>query len=332
MKVIRYEEYGPPAVLQAAEAPEPRLGAGEMLVELRAATVNYGDLLARDLLERGRATFNMPWPFWLAARQQLGWQRPKRGVLGSEYSGVVRDAGEGAPFHAGEEVFGYLGMGMGAYAEFVHVPAGATVARKPAGLSHEEAASLAYGGVVARQLLDRTRHGADGPVLVIGASGAIGRALTSFLASDAVQVDAVGSLRSRSVAHDLGAALLWEYRSDWALGLEPGRYAAVYDVLGRAPYDAVRRALRPDGRLVYVSFKMSHLRRAAWSRLLGGPHVQCVLTTPGGADLWEVAAAVERGALRTAVGHTFPLSEAARAHAFVEDGLSSGAVVLQADA
>ncbi len=327
MKVIRHAEYGPPAVLQAAEATEPRLGPGDMLVEVRATTVNYGDLFARDLLNRGAAAFNMPWPFWLAARQQCGWRRPRSGVLGSEYSGVVREAREGAPFRAGEEVFGYLGMGMGAYAEFVDVPVGATVARKPSAVSHEEAASIAYGGVVARQLLDRSPRASEGPVLVIGASGSIGRALTSFLVSEGVEVDAVGSLRSRAVAHELGAALLWDYRSDWAPGLEAGRYAAVYDVLGRSPFEAVRRALRPDGRLVYVSFKGQQLRRAALSRAVGGPRVQCLLTAPGGADLWEVAAALE---LRTAVGQVLPLSEAADAHAFAESGHSQGALVLRA--
>ncbi len=156
MKAIMFTEYGTPDVLKMKEVAKPTPKDNEILVKVHATPVNYGDLLARNFGNLTPSEFNMPAPLYLPSRMAFGWNKPKINILGSELAGEVEAVGKDVTkFKAGDQVFAYLGMNMGANAEYVCIPETGTVALKPVNLSYEEAATLPYGAIMATSLLGK---------------------------------------------------------------------------------------------------------------------------------------------------------------------------------
>ena len=120
MKAIVYHEYGAPDVLRLEELPKPMQKDDEVLIKVCATPVNYGDLVARNFKNLSAREFNMPLPLLLPTRLYFGLSKPKINILGSEFAGEVEAVGKDVVrFMAGDQVMGYLGQGMGAYAEYV---------------------------------------------------------------------------------------------------------------------------------------------------------------------------------------------------------------------
>ena len=123
MKVIEFTAYGPPEVLQLKEVEKPVPKDKEVRIKVHATSVNYGDLVARNFKAVTPRKFNMPLLFWFFGKMYFGFSKPKITILGSEFSGVVDSVGKDVrSFQPGDPVFGYLGQGMGAYAEYICVP------------------------------------------------------------------------------------------------------------------------------------------------------------------------------------------------------------------
>ena len=175
MKAIAFTEYGSPDVLKIKEVTKPTPKDNEILVRVYATSVNFGDLMARNFGNITPSEFNMPAPLYLPSRMAFGWNKPKVNVLGSELAGEVEAAGRDVTkFKVGDQVFAYLGMNMGANAEYVCIPESGTVALKPSNLTYEEAVTLPYGAIMATSLLKLANLQSGYKVLVNGASGGIG--------------------------------------------------------------------------------------------------------------------------------------------------------------
>ncbi len=132
MKAIVYTEYGSPDVLQLKEVAKPAPKENEILIKVHAASVTYGDLLARNFKAVTSKTFNMPGIFLLPARMAFGVSKPKINVLGAEMAGEVEAVGRDvARFKKGDQVFGSPGTKMGGHAEYSCVPENGALAIKP---------------------------------------------------------------------------------------------------------------------------------------------------------------------------------------------------------
>lgn len=154
MKALIYETYGPPEVLKLVEIEKPFPKKNEILIRNHAASVNYGDIIARNFKDVTPGKFNMPILFWIMARVFFGFSKPKVKILGSEYSGEVEAVGEAVTrFKIDDKIFGYRGQSMGAYAEYLVVPEDSVVALKPKNISYEEAAAIPSGSMVALFIL-----------------------------------------------------------------------------------------------------------------------------------------------------------------------------------
>ncbi|MCK7518604.1 MAG: NAD(P)-dependent alcohol dehydrogenase [Ignavibacteriales bacterium] len=192
-KAIVYAQFGSPDVLRLEEVPRPEPRRGEILVRVRAAGVNFGDLMARSFRSVTPRGFNMPFLFWLFAKTAIGWRKPRIRVLGNEFAGDVVAAGRDVErFKPGDPVFGYVGERFGARAEFL-LPAGkrSRGSHKPAGLSYEEAAVIPYGALMASSLLRRADLRPGRRILVNGASGGIGSAAVQIAKHLGADVTAV---------------------------------------------------------------------------------------------------------------------------------------------
>lgn len=329
MKAIVYAEYGAPEVLHVEELEKPSPKDNEILIRVHAASVNYGDLTARNFKNIGAGQFNMPGFLLFPAKVAFGLRRPKKQVLGSELSGVVEAVGQKvSKFKPGDEVFAYRGMDMGANAEYLCMPEDKAVALKPAGLSHAEAASLPYGGIMALGLLRSANIQPEQKVLIVGASGGIGSMAVQLAKYYGAEVTAVCSAPGAEYVRSLGADYVIDYTlEDFTQnGIQ---YDLIFDVLGRTSFARCKRSLTPSGRLVYVSFKMKQLAQMVWTSLFGGQKVICAMAADSPKDLLLIKSLAEAGKVKAIVDKTFPSGQAAEAHSYLEKGGQKGKVVIQ---
>ncbi len=242
MQQVRVERYGPPEAIAIADAPVPRPGRGEVVVRVEAAGVNSGDARMRS----GR----FPTGFGPLARLAIGLRGPRAGVLGSTFSGVVAEVGDGVDELArGDEVAGMTGVRVGCHAEFAVVPAGAAV-RKPAALGHSDAAGVLFGGTTALHFLrDRAAMPRGATVLVNGASGSVGSAAVQIAIILGGTVTAVCSEANRELVTRLGAQRWIDYTRTPIEAIDE-RFDVVFDAVGNLSRPDGLRLRAPGGALV----------------------------------------------------------------------------------
>ncbi len=320
MRAIVQTGYGAPDVLTLRELPRPTPARGEVLIEVRAASVTSADSRLRAM--------RLPSGFGLIGRLIFGVFGPRRAIPGVELAGVVVAVGPDVRrFSMGDSVFGLSSARMGAHAEYVALPERSPLASMPPGLTFEDAAALAFGGLTMRSFYRRASLTAGERVLVNGASGAVGVAAVQLARLAGAHVTAVCSARNAELARSLGAERVIDYALEDFAEAEAA-WDVVVDTVGNAPYPRVRRALRPGGRLLAVVATLGQILRSpfvdrrARHRVVAGPGEERV------EDLEALAALVERGEYRAVIDRTYPLEEIAAAHALVDGGHKRGSVVL----
>ncbi len=325
MKAIVMNEFGGPEVLHLGEIAKPTPTDSQVLIRVRATSVNIGDLMARNFKQVTPSSFNMIFPFWLIAKVSFGLQKPNIHVLGSEFSGVVEGIGkEVKRFKVGDEVFGYLGPTMGAYAEYICLPENGTLAIKPANLTHPEAAVISYGAIMALHLLRAMNIQPGQKVLINGASGGIGSAAVQVAKYYGAEVTGVCGTPRLEFVKSLGADHVIDYtREDFTRNGET--YDLIVDILGRCNYTHCKGSLKVDGRILYASFKMKHLFEMMTT---GRKKIVCAIAPGNREDLESVKALIEDGKLKTVIDRNFPMAQAAEAHHYVENGMKKGNVAI----
>ena len=329
MKAIVYAEYGPPDVLKLKEVEKPVPRDNEILVRIHATPVSFGDKLVRNLKEITPGKFHMPFLFWLIAKLYFGFRKPRITILGSEFAGEIEAVGKDVKrFKKGDQVFGYRGQSMGAYAEYLCMPENGVVAIKPADMSYEEAAAVPYGAIMALNLLRKVDLRPGQKVLVNGASGGIGPFVVQLAkAHFGSNVTGVCSTPRLEYVKSLGAERVIDYtRENFTDGDET--YDFIFDILGKSSFSKVKRTLKPNGRCILVSFKMKQLLQMLWTSLLGGKNVICALSSEKAEDLVFIKELIEAGKIKAVIDKCYPLAQAAEAHRYVDQGHKKGSVVI----
>jgi NADPH:quinone reductase-like Zn-dependent oxidoreductase len=300
-------------VVRVRDVADPVAGKGQVLVRVRATTMNSGDARIRG------ASF--PPGFAAPARLALGLRGPRRSVLGVVYSGVVEAVGAGvAGVSVGDEVCGMTGARMGAHAELAAVRAD-RLTPKPAGVDHADAAAILFGGSTARQFLgDLAAPGRR--VLVNGASGAVGSAAVQIAHLAGAHVTAVCSARNADLVRSLGAADVVDRATASVLDL-PATHDVVLDAVGNLDRRSGRRLLAPapDGVLLLA---VAGLADTVLSR--GAVRTGPIKEDP--ADFAWLLQRLASGELRAVVDRSLPLSEIVEAHRIVDSGRKVGNLVL----
>jgi len=247
MKAVVMERYGTPDVLVMRDVPTPTPKANEVLVRVHAASINdwdYGLLLGTSLI----------------GRMMSGLFTPKVRILGCDIAGRVEAVGEGVDaFQLGDEVYGDLSAsGFGAFAEYACVPA-ANVARKPAGMTFEQAAAIPQAGMLAWQgLIDVGRIQRGQKLLLNGAGGGVGTLGLQIAKLYEVEITVVDKPGKLDMLRALGADHAIDFlKEDFTHG--DNRYDLVLDVkTNRSPL-AYLRALNPGGTYVTVGGSIPRL-------------------------------------------------------------------------
>ena len=328
MNAIVYTEYGSPDVLHLAEVAKPAPQDNEVLICVHATPVGFGDLLARDFKSVTPRKFNMPFFFWLPARIAFGVNKPKKNILGSEFAGEVEAVGAAVTrFKKGDQVFGYRGQNMGAYAEYVCMSEDGVLAIKPANLTYEEAATVPYGALTALSLLRKVNLKRGQKVLINGASGGIGAAAVQLSKYFGPEVTGVCSTPRVEFVKALGAGKVIDYtQEDFTRNGET--YDLIFDILGKSSLARGKKSLKPNGHFLFASFKTKQLAQMVWTKMTGGPQVICALSSEKAEDLTFIKKLIEAGQYKAIIDRRYPLAQTAEAHRYVETGRKTGSVVM----
>ena len=330
MKAIVYREYGNPDVFNIQEVVKPIPKDNEVLVKVKAVTVNYGDLIARDFKSISTSEFNMPSLFWLLARISFGLKKPKRKILGNVFAGEIEFTGKDVKrFKKGDQVFGYVGEKMGTYAEFLCMDESGIIALKPLNMTYEEASVLPYGAIMALNILKKANIRRGQKVAVIGASGGIGSAAVQ-LAKKHFGAEVTGVCGTARLAYvkTLGADKVIDYTKE-KVSQSGETYDVIVDILGKGLFSEYKNILSENGVCLYASFKTGKILQMIWTSMAGGKKVLCALAIPKAEDLVLIKRLVEEGKLISIIDKSYHLEHAAEAHRYIEAGSKTGDVVIK---
>lgn len=310
MRVVEYDRYGGPEVLEVRTRPVPAPGPGQVLVRVLASGLNPKDVVVRSGLFRRFA----------------GRRFPKS--TGFDLAGDVVAVGAGVDgFEVGRRVWGMLdGFDGGAAADYAVVDA-AWIGPAPDTIDPVEAAGLPLVGLTAMQALRAAGVRLGQSVLVKGASGGVGSAAIQLATAAGARVTAVAGPSSQEHCRALGAVVVHDYTRTDPAEL-PERFDIVLDCIGASPLRRYRRILAPGGRLVSIAPSPSTLALSLLTGLVPGPTVRSLFVKPRRADLDELAARADAGALRMPVQETFPLERVADAHRALAERHGRGKRVL----
>jgi NADPH:quinone reductase-like Zn-dependent oxidoreductase len=320
MRAIVYAEYGPPDVLQLTEVATPTPKDDEVLIRMRAASVNPLDW------HYMRGT-----PFVL--RAAAGLRKPKVTRLGADLAGQVEVVGKHVTqFQPGDEVFGVC---KGAFAEYACASAGAVVL-KPANLTFEQAAAVPVAGFSALQgLRDKGQIRRGQKVMINGAAGGVGTFAVQIAEVFGADVTGVCSTRNVDMVRSIGAHHVIDYtREDFTKSGQ--RYDLIFDSVGNHSLSDCRRALTTEGTLVLVGGP----NRGRWLGPMPGMLQAIVLSRfvrqkllPFLAhlskdDLIVLRELLEVGKVAPVIDRSYPLSEVPEAIRYLEEGHARGKVVI----
>jgi NADPH:quinone reductase-like Zn-dependent oxidoreductase len=328
MKAMVYTEYGPPEVLRLEEVEKPVPKDDEVLARIHAVSVSYGDIVARKFGDISPREFHMPFLFWVIGRMGFGLSKPKNPILGGEFAGEIESAGKDVSlFKEGDQIFGYPGQSMRAYAEYICMPEDGVLAPKPANMSYEEAAVVPSGGMTALNILKKQNIQSGHKVLINGASGGIGSHAVQIARHYGAEVTGVCSTPRVEYVNSLGADKVIDYtQEDFTQSGET--YDLIFDVLGKSSWSRCKGSLKPDGRYVLASFKMKQLVQMLWTSIAGDKKVICALSPQATEDLLVLKELIEAGKVKSFIDRSYPLEQAAEAHRYVEEGHKKGHVVI----
>jgi NADPH:quinone reductase-like Zn-dependent oxidoreductase len=321
MKAIKYCEYGPPDVLHIEEVEKPAPNDNELLVRVRAGSINFIDAG----LVRG------PW----VLRLMTGLRKPKFTGFGLDFAGVVEAVGKNVTeFKPRDEVFGGK---LGSVAEYICVRT-ERVALKPANVTFEQAGAVKHAGLTALQGLRAGKIHAGQKVLINGASGGVGTFALQIAKAFDTEVTAVCSTRNVEMAPTLGADHVIDYtKEDFTKRAE--RYDLLFDNVNNHSMSERRRILNPDGICVLAGIgsagpiqqQLGRIARglgaALWSRFTDHKFAQYT-TTMNHADLKFLSDLMAEGKVKPFVEKTYPMRETADALRYFEEGHARGKVVI----
>ncbi|HPS30615.1 MAG TPA: NAD(P)-dependent alcohol dehydrogenase [bacterium] len=330
MKSVVCTKYGPPEVLQIKEVEKPVPKNNEVLIRVHAASVNYGDLIARNFKDVTPSKFNMPMLLWIISKLVFGLRKPRIKVLGSEFSGEIESIGVNVKkFKQGDKVFGYLGANMGAYAEYICLPETGCLAIKPENMTYNEAAAVSYGAIMALPLLKKVNLKPGQKILINGASGSIGSAAVQIAKHFGAEVTGICGTPRLEFVKTLGADKVIDYtKEDFTQNGE--KYDVIFDILGKSSFSQNKNSLNENGIYLLASFKTKQLFQMLLTSISGGRKVICSIAPGSLNDLILVKELIEEGKIKTIIDKRFPLEQTAEAHRYVEEGNKKGSVVITA--
>ena len=319
MKAIVYTKYGSPDVLELKEVEKPTPKENEVLIKVRAASVNPLDWHYL----RGKPLF--------MRLMGAGLLKPKNKILGVDIAGRVETVGRKVKqLQPGDEVFGG-GEFLGGFAEYVCVSEN-KLALKPANITFEEAAAVPIAAVTALQgLRDKGQIQQGQKVLINGAGGGVGTFAVQIAKSFGAEVTGVCSTSKVEIVRSIGADRVIDYtQEDFTKNGQ--RYNLIIDAAAYRSILDQKRALSPKGIYVMVGGSMARMFQVLflrpWISMTGSKKIGVMLANINKKDLVFMKELLEAGKVVPVIDRRYPLSEVAEAIRYLEEGHARGKVII----
>ena len=326
MKAIVWTKYGPEDGLQLREEAKPTPQDNEVLIKVHAATVTAADTEFRRL--------KLPLLFSIPLRLYLGFRKPTRiTILGTEFAGEIVSAGKDVTrYKPGDQVFGYTGLGMGTYAEYICLPEkpsalGSVLAKKPANMTYEQAAAVPFGGLEALHSLRKANIHSGQMVLIIGAGGSIGTCALQLAKHYGAEVTAVDKAGKLEMLRSIGADHVIDYtQEDFTKGGQT--YDVIFDTVGKSSFSGSLKSLKENGTYLNANPGLLGRFRSRWTSKRSSKRV--ILWTAGytADNLLALKELIKAGTIRAIIDRRYPLEQIAEAHRNVDTGQKKGNVVI----
>ena len=319
MRAAVCDHSGPPEVVHVEDVAQPQPKADEVLIRVRASTVNRTDTAFRS----GQPAF---------ARAVTGLTKPRWRVLGTEFSGdVAATGGSVTEFHAGDAVFGINPWRFGTHAEYVCVPAAGPIAPKPDALLFEDAAAVCDGGLLALMNLRDAQLGAGQHVAIYGASGSIGTAAVQLARNLHATVTAVTSTANVALVRGLEPDEVIDYEhSDFMQNRNT--YDVIFDAVGKLSFGRCRAALKQGGRYVPTDGVTNMLLAVSHVPVGGRKAVMALPPRYRTMDVLFLKQLIDAGRYRPVIDRVYALDDIVEAHRYVDTGQKLGNVVISVGA
>ncbi|MFY9580835.1 MAG: NAD(P)-dependent alcohol dehydrogenase [Gaiellaceae bacterium] len=321
MRAIVRNTYGSPDVLELQEIDKPDVADDQVLVRVRAASVNPADWYSMT---------GVPY----VARPQMGLRKPKSNRTGVDFAGTVEAVGRNVTeFRPGDEVFGGRD---GAFAEYVCVREDRAVVPKPANVTFEEAAAVPVAALTALQgLRDKGQLQPGQKVLINGASGGVGTFAVQIAKALGAEVTGVCSTRNVDIVRSLGADHVVDYtREDFTPSDQ--RYDLMFDVAGSRSWSECGRVFNRQATLVIVGAPkgnrlmgpLSHIIKVRLASLRGSQKAVFFIAKFNKADMLALRDLLEAGKVTPVIDRSYGLSEIADAFKYLGEGHARGKIVV----
>jgi NADPH:quinone reductase-like Zn-dependent oxidoreductase len=320
MKAVVQRAYGSAEVLTLEVVAMPTIADNEVLIRVRAASVNHADWVY---------TTGLP----MLARLSFGLGKPRDPVRGKDVAGLIEAVGADVTrFQVGDEVYGEVVAG--AFAEYA-VASADLVAIKPANLTFEQTAAVPLAARTALQgLRDGGKLQAGQTVLINGASGGVGTFAVQIAKALGAEVTGVCSTRNAELVQSLGADHVVDYTRD---NFTEGRvrYDLILDLIGNHSLTRCRRALAPEGTLVLsngtgsrILGPMGRILRALVLSMFVRQNLRTFTPALGTESLNELRDLIESGQVTPAIDRTYPLNKAPEAIRYFAEDHARGKIVI----
>jgi len=320
MKTIVYDKYGPPDVLKIKEIEKPTPTDNEVLIKVLATTVTRYDCWARSC--KAHTAFGFLMRLWFGIR------KPKKPILGTELSGEIEVVGKKVKqFKINDPIYGYPGMNLGAYAEYVCLP-GESVALKPNNITYEEAAAVLQGALTALFFLQRANIKRGQKILILGASGGVGMYSVQLAKNYfGAEVTGVCSTAKQDFVKSLGADKVIDYTKEDFTKLDE-TYDIIFDTFAQSSFSG-SKVLKREGAYLFATYGPRQLLHMLWLQLATRRKVVSPLLQETAKDLILIRELIESEIIKPVVDKIFPFNQAAEAHQYFESGQKKGNIVIK---
>ncbi|MEH2181515.1 NAD(P)-dependent alcohol dehydrogenase [Nostoc sp.] len=310
MKAVVIRRYGDAQVLQYEDVEQPKIKPTQLLVKVRASSVNPVDWKIR----KGMLSL------------LTGSKFPK--ILGFDVAGDVVEVGSQVThFKPGNAIYGSTSFPGGGYAEFVAIPENLAVL-KPTNLSYEEAAAVPLAALTALQALRDGGNIQTGQnVLINGAAGGVGSFAVQIAKAFGAVVTGVSSTKNLDLVKSLGADRVIDYtRQDFTA--DTTQYDIIFDAVGKRSLSQTKKVLKSNGIYITTLPSSETAVQSVLTAFLPGQKAKLVFEKPNAKDLLYLKELIEAGKIRAVIDRTFPLQELAAAHSYSESERAVGKIAI----
>jgi NADPH:quinone reductase-like Zn-dependent oxidoreductase len=314
MKAAIFNKYGPPEVVTVVQAPKPIVNPNQILIRVKASSVNSGDSRLR------RAD---PW----LVRLMYGFVKPKHPILGIVFAGTVEEVGSSvSKYQVGQRLYGLNDKFLGGHAEYIAIDEDNAMGVLPDTMSFTDAAALAFGATTALHFLNGLEL-MNKSILLNGASGAVGVNIIQIAKSRGAIITAISSSKNIELVKSLGATEVIDYTVT-DIDTQNQEYDIVIDCINNIGMNKIQKHVKPGGTVILISGMVKEL---LFKNIIQKATPIVGTANPTNAIYEEINQLYIKGNLKPVIQRILPLESIVQAHQIVDSWRKVGSIVISID-